>query len=103
MADRGYLKRRMNELVDQDRLIEAGWVAMRIEGIEKAMPLEDLESVRQIFFAGAAYLMSTVMTIRSPDHPPTDEEMRRLGALAIEVEKFQDAMEQKVRGHANEP
>lgn len=72
MADRQYLERLSRELTDKGKLIEAGWIGLRIACDLEDAPKVQLEEMRNAFFAGAQHLFSSIMTIswsRMPSRP----------------------------------
>jgi len=52
MADRAYLERLSRELTDKGKLIEAGWVSLRLAAIPPNAPAVQLQEKRNAFFAG---------------------------------------------------
>jgi hypothetical protein len=88
MADRAFLERLSRELADQGKLIEAGWVGLRIACDLEDAPKIQLEEMRNAFFAGAQHLFSSIMTILEPDAEPTDKDLERMDLIARELEKF---------------
>lgn len=88
MADRNHLERFTKELIDQGKLIEAGWVGMRLAcGLEDA-PADQLHQMRMAFFAGAQHLMGSMMSALDPEAEPTDEDLRRMGLIMGELDGF---------------
>jgi hypothetical protein len=90
MADRAYLERISRELTDQGKLIEAGWLGMRIAcQLENAPPLQ-LQEMRMAFFAGAQHLLGSIMAILDPGEEPTDKDMERMDLIQRELKAFVD-------------
>ena len=88
MADRKFLERFTKELIDQGKLIEAGWVSMRLACDLEDAPPDQLHQMRMAFFAGAQHLMGSMMSALDPDAEPTEADLRRMGLIAGELEKF---------------
>lgn len=88
MADRAFLERLTRELIDQGKLIEAGWVGMRIACELEDAPAIQLREMRMAFFAGAQHLMGSIMSVLDPDAEPTEADLRRMGLIAEELERF---------------
>jgi hypothetical protein len=65
MADRQYLEQLSRRLADDGRLIEAGWVALRIQAIPHDAPAVQLQEMRMAYMAGAQRLFASIMSIRS--------------------------------------
>lgn len=81
-------------LVDQGKLIEAGW-----EGLKKmAYPnvnAEQLDPLRFAFFAGAQHLFACIMNVMDPDAEPTEADMQRMNNIHHELSKFLEAFKEK--------
>lgn len=88
MADRAYLERLSREFVDKGKLIEAGWVGLRIAAVPLDAPAIQLEEMRNAFFAGAQHLFSSIMTILDPDVEPTEKDLERMDLIDRELKAF---------------
>lgn len=88
MADRAFLERLTKELIEQGRLIEAGWVSMRIACKLEDAPAIQLKEMRMAFFGGAQHLMGSMMSALDPDAEPTEADLRRMGLIADELDRF---------------
>lgn len=88
MADKAFLERLSRELADQGKLIEAGWVGLRIACDLEDAPKIQLQEMRQAFFAGAQHLFSSIMTILEPDAEPTDKDLERMDLIDKELRAF---------------
>jgi hypothetical protein len=86
--DREYLRRFERELVDKGKLIEAGWVGLRLAAIPDGAPKIQLEEMRNAFFAGAQHLFGSIMGILDDDREPTEADMKRMSLIADELETF---------------
>lgn len=93
MADRHYLEVLSKRLADDGRLIEAGWVAMRLLAVPLDAPAVQLNEMRQAFMAGAQHLFSSIMTILDPGADPTTADLRRMELISDELETFGKEME----------
>jgi hypothetical protein len=96
MADRAYLERLSRELVDKGKLIEAGWVSLRLAALSDNAPPVQLNEMRMAFFAGAQHLFASIMTILDPGSEPTDADMVRMDKISDELEKFGHEFEAKI-------
>ena len=96
MADRHYLEVLSKRLADDGRLIEAGWVAMRLLAVPLDAPAVQLNEMRQAFMAGAQHLFSSIMTILDPGADPTTADLRRMELISDELETFGKEMELRV-------
>lgn len=83
------------ELADNGKLIEAGWVGLRLAAIPLDAPAVQLDEMRSAFFAGAQHLFASIMTILEPDAEPTDADLRRMDLIHAELEAFIQSFELK--------
>lgn len=88
MADRAHLERLSRELTDEGKLIEAGWVGLRLAAVPLDAPAIQLDEMRNAFFAGAQHLYSSIMTILDPGAEPTDNDLRRMELIHNELQGF---------------
>lgn len=98
MADRAYLERLTRELTDQGKLVEAGWVSLRIAAIPLDAPKVQLEEMRKAFFAGAQHLFSSILTVLDEDREPTEADMRRMDLIDTELRSFAHDLEREIAG-----
>lgn len=80
-------------LSDQGRLIEAGWVGLRVMAVPPDAPELQINEMRYAFMAGAQHLFSSIMSILDPGEEPTDADLKRLELIHNELEKFREEME----------
>src|SRR4249919_1634430 len=86
MAAKEFLEQTMKRLADEGKLIEAGWVGLRLAvGLENA-PAEQLREMRLAFLGGAQHLFSSVMNVLEPGAEPTDADLQRMHLIADELE-----------------
>lgn len=88
MADRAFLERLSRELIDQGKLIESGWVAMRLQSVNPGAPKDQLDDMRMAFFAGAQHLFGSIMSMLEPDAEPTANDLHRMDLIAKELNRF---------------
>lgn len=86
--DREFLRRFERELVDKGKLIEAGWVSLRLAAIPDDAEATQLSEMRMAFFAGAQHLFGSIMGILDDDREPTDADLRRMDLISTELEGF---------------
>jgi hypothetical protein len=97
MADRRFLERLSRELADEGKLIEAGWVALRVQAIPLDAPAVQLQEMRMAFMAGAQHLFASIMTILEPGETETEADLTRLDHLiSKELEAFRQELELRV-------
>jgi hypothetical protein len=88
MADRNHLERLHDELADSGKLIEAGWVGMRLACDLVDAPSDQLREMRMAFFAGAQHLFGSIMTVLEPGDEPTDKDLQRMDLIDKELKAF---------------
>lgn len=77
-------------LVDEGRLIEAGWISLRIAAIPPEASQIQIDEMRNAFFAGAQHLYGSIMTILDPGEEPTDADLARMEKIDDELRAFID-------------
>ncbi len=76
------------ELIDQGRLIEAGWIGLRHIAVAPDAPQVQIDEMRSAFFAGAQHLFASIMVMMEPDKEPTAEDERRMELIDKELKAF---------------
>lgn len=95
MADRAHLQRLERELVDKGKLIEAGWIGLRLAAVPDNASAVQLEEMRNAFFAGAQHLFSSMMSIMEPGSEPTANDIARMSYIDAELQDFIEKFELK--------
>jgi hypothetical protein len=103
MADRAHLERLTRDLIDAGKLIEAGWVSLRIAGDLIDTPADQLREMQIAFFAGAQHLFGSIMSVLDPGAEPTDKDMERLDSIDKELKTFIKEFEKKLSVAADTP
>ncbi len=76
-------------LIDNGKLIEAGFIGVRIACIDPAAKPEQLQELRMFFFAGAMHVFNSIMiTLGAADEEPTKEDFARLDKINKELQAF---------------
>jgi hypothetical protein len=88
MADRAHLERLTRELTDSGKLIEVGWIGMRLACDLVDAPAEQLREMRMAFFAGAQHLFGSIMSVLEPGDEPTDKDLQRMDLIHKELDAF---------------
>jgi len=88
MADRQFLEQLSRRLADDGKLIEAGWVGLRIAAMPLNAPAVQIEEMRNAFMAGAQHLFASIMTIMDPGEEPTEADLNRMSLISDELEAF---------------
>jgi hypothetical protein len=96
MADRQFLEQLTKRLVDEGKLIEAGWVSLRIHTLPLDAPPVQLENMRNAFMAGAQHLFASIMTVLDPGAEPTEADLSRMDVIHRELETFGKELELRV-------
>lgn len=82
------LNRAMKAANDKGRLIEVGWLSLRVAAIPAEAPEVQLAEMRQAFFAGAQHLFSSLMAIMDADREPTAKDLERMDLIQRELDEF---------------
>jgi hypothetical protein len=88
VSKRAFLERLSRELADKGKLIEAGFVGMRLACDLDNAPADQLAEMRMAFFGGAQHLYSSIMTILEPGAEPTDKDLARMELIHNELQEF---------------
>lgn len=88
MADRAFLERLTKELIDKGKLIEAGWISMRLACIPLDAPAVQLSEMRMAFFGGAQHLFGSIMNVLEPGEEPTENDLKRFDLIDAELKLF---------------
>lgn len=96
MADRQFLEQLTKRLADEGKLIEAGWVSLRLHAVPLNASAVQLEEMRNAFMAGAQHLFASIMTMLDPGVEETPADLRRMDLIARELEAFGKELELRV-------
>ena len=75
-------------LIDDGKLIEAGFVGVRIACIDPAAPPEQLHELRMFFFAGALHVFNSIMTMMGEGAETDAADFARLDKINKELQAF---------------
>lgn len=75
-------------LLEAGKLIEAGWVGLRLAAIPADAPAVQLDEMRNAFFAGANHLFASIMVVLDPGAEPTDADLERFTMISAELDAF---------------
>lgn len=87
-AWRASLDKLSRDLTDKGKLIEAGFVGLRLAAIPRDAPDLQVEEMRNAFFAGAQHLFASIMSILDPGEEPTEADLRRMDLIEKELRSF---------------
>ncbi len=76
------------KLVDEGKLIEAGWQGLRIMSVPDDAPQVQIDEMRSSFFAGAQHLFGSIMTFLDSGDEPTAADLKRMDLIQAELEQF---------------
>lgn len=97
MPTREELERFTKELIDQGKLIEAGFVGLQIACMDPTSPEIQVREMRMAFMAGALHLFNSIMTILDPGEEPTDEDLRRMALINKELVDYGEAFTASIK------
>jgi hypothetical protein len=80
------------DLLDQGLVVEAGWEMYRVMALPHSAPTSELDRVKEAFFAGAQHVLGPVMSALEPGVEPSETDIRRMHALAQELDRFSDLL-----------
>ena len=107
MDDRHFFKQRTKRLADEGKLIEAGWISLRLHAIPPNAPASQLHEMRLAFMAGAQYLFASMIGMLDPEPSETPDDMKRMDLINQELDAFRGELElwvakDKGRGYPRE-
>lgn len=76
------------KLVDDGKLIEAGWQSMRLLAIPADASEVQLTEMRNAFFGGAQHLFGSIMSMLDLGSEPTTADLRRMDQIEKELQEF---------------
>lgn len=82
------LEKLTRALTDAGKIIEAGWVSLKLSAIDPSAPPDQLSEMRIAFFAGAQHLFGSIMTMLDPGDEPSDKDLRRMDLIDRELKEF---------------
>jgi hypothetical protein len=96
MADRAYLQALTKRLADDGKLIEAGWMGLRLSVIPLNAPPAQLDDMRLAYMAGAQHLFASIIHTMDPDAEPTEADMNRMQLINDELSAFDEEIRLRV-------
>jgi len=85
------------KLADQGKIIEAGFVGMRLMLIPADAPQAQIDDMEAAFMGGAQHLFASIMAILDPDADPTPADLRRMDLISRELAAYAERL--KVRAY----
>lgn len=96
MADRQFLEQLTKRLADDGKLIEAGWVSLRLNCVPLDAGPTQLDNMRMAFMAGAQHLFASMLGVLDPGLEETPDDMRRMDLIHRELEVFAKELELRI-------
>jgi hypothetical protein len=93
MADKQFLEQLSRRLADDGKLIEAGWISLRVQTLPLDAPAVQLQNMRMAFMAGAQHLFASILTILEPGAEATDADLGRMELIHQELEAYRQELE----------
>ncbi len=84
---RSFVNEFTKRLVEEGKIIEAGWVGFKTI-LPPNAPEVQFSEMRKAFFAGAQHLFSSIMVSLDPEAEPTDADLRRMDNIHGELKEF---------------
>lgn len=84
------------KLMDEGRLIEAGFAAFAHYVIPKDAPPEQLREMQIAFMAGAEHVWSSTMNALEEGEEPTDADMRRMDLIQRELDEWRGKLSERI-------
>jgi hypothetical protein len=88
VADKDFLVKLTKQLMDDGKLIEAGFVGFRLAVYPNGMSKEQIQEVKAAFFAGALHLYNSMMCGLDAGKEETPDDLRRMELIHNELDKF---------------
>jgi hypothetical protein len=86
------------KLTDEGKIIEAGWVGLRLAALNPRLSPEQLAEMRMVFMAGAAHLFATINTVMDPGDELSERDLRRMDMVAEELHAFGQEVRLRIAG-----
>jgi aryl carrier-like protein len=98
MGKRQDLEQLHRKLADEGRLIEAGWIALRIMAMAEDATAIQVAEMRLAYMAGAQHLFASMMAILAPVLEETEADLTRMDLIQKELETFRAELLAKWQG-----
>lgn len=84
------------ELLDNGKIIAAGWTLFRSYVIPKDAPLIQIQEMEKAFFAGAQHLWGSIMSGLDEDAEITPQDERRMELIGAELDAFGERLKAEI-------
>ena len=92
----------LKRAIDQGKLLEAGFAALRVQVFQGASE-PAVNVARLVYMAGAQHLFASFMAMLDPDREPTVQDMRRMSLIAAELQAIEPELNALVAGEQKGP
>lgn len=92
MADRAHLERLTKQLANDGKLIEAGWIGLRIATDMIDAPADQLKEMKMAYMAGAQHLYASIMNMQDEGSEVTEADYNRMALIDAELRAFGDQL-----------
>jgi hypothetical protein len=76
------------KLIEEGKLIEAGFVALKMIAMDKQASAAQISDMRIAFFAGVHHVFSSIMTTLDEGAEPTEADLKHVKMIHEELDKF---------------
>lgn len=98
MIDRKTLENELTkELIDQGKIIEAGFALFRKYIIADGAPPLQVDEMRMAFMAGAEHVFSSLMNVLDPGDEPSARDLKRMDLIAAEIERWRAVVSERAK------
>lgn len=98
MADRDFLMKLQRQLADDGKLIEAGWVSLRLMAMPSDAGPTQISEMRMAFMCGAEHLFRSIMGVLDPGDDMTERDAIRMQKIDDELTAFRAELEKRFTG-----
>ena len=81
----------------QGRLIELGWLALRMLVISPSASEVQLREMRFAFFSGAQHLFASILAVMDEDREPTPDDLKKMDLIDKELKAWVAEAAERVR------
>lgn len=78
----------MAEMNAKGRLVEAGWISLRIAAVPQGASEVQINEMRNAFFAGAQHLFTSIMLLMTEGEEPKEADFATLEQIQTELDEF---------------
>jgi hypothetical protein len=91
-------------LIDEGKIVEAGWLGFKIMVLEPVDLSENqVEDMKMAFFGGAYHLFTSMTRMLDPGKEPSDNDIKRIDQINTELEAFVGVFEEELRKRQQKP